>query len=108
MTRAFSVAAARHRAMGEVILLAIPGQPERRFTHREALTVSRALEAVANGQSAERQIYMSPIASDHDFEALAEEGGVAVTSPGRDIVRLDWGQTRALAQQLQALASDAG
>jgi hypothetical protein len=107
MTQAFSVAAAPHRAMGELILLAVPGQPERRFTREEALVVSRALEAVADGRSPERQIYMSPIASDHDFEALAEEGGVAVTSKGSDAVRLSWDQTRALARQLQAIASDA-
>jgi hypothetical protein len=104
MTQVFSLAAARHRAMGEVIVLAVSGQPERRFTRQEALTVSRALEAVADGQSAERQIYMSPIASDHDFEALAEEEGLAVTSPGRDAARLDWDQTRTLAQQLRAFA----
>ncbi|QGM44655.1 hypothetical protein [Methylocystis heyeri] len=104
MTQFFSLAVAPHRAMGEVILLAVSGQPERRFTRQEALTVSRALKAVAEGQSSERQIYMSPIASDHDFEALAEAGGVAVTSPGRDAVTLDWDQTRALARELQALA----
>jgi len=58
----------------------------------EATTIARALEAVRLGKSAETEIYLSPIASDHDFQALVDEDGVTCGD-----VRLDWRQVAELA-----------
>jgi hypothetical protein len=97
----FSLAVDRHSAFGALATLRVAAQPARRFTLQEAAIVARALEAVARGVSEERQIYMSPIASDYDFEAQVEEEGVVLRSDGCEDVRLGWLETLALAKWLK-------
>lgn len=104
MSQIVEVAAAEHRVFGSLVTIHVGVQPSRRLTRNEAAILSRALTAVASGASAERQIFMSPIASDHDFEALAQDDGVAVRAEGFADILLDWTQTRALAEALWELA----
>lgn len=105
MSESFSLVVDRHDAFGVLTTLRIAAQPARRFTLQEAAIVARALEAVAQGASDERQIYMSPIASDHDFEASVEQDGVIVRAPGYAEARLGWPETLALAAQLREASS---
>lgn len=62
----------------------------------EAATLARALDAVRLGNSAETEIYLSPIASDQDFQAVVDEDGV--TCGGR---HLPWPQVAELAALLR-------
>ncbi|MBI5013150.1 MAG: hypothetical protein HZC06_10730, partial [Methylocystis sp.] len=91
-------------AVVAVATLRLPGQPVRRFTKEEAAILSRALDSVATGERGEQQIYMSPIASDHDFDARVEPSGVVLSSEGHGDVKLDWNEARALAEQLRSFA----
>ncbi|WP_457798231.1 hypothetical protein [Methylocystis sp. S23] len=95
-----------HGAFGALATLRFPGQPSRRFTLREASIVARALEAVASGGSLEREIYMSPIASDQDFEARVEGEGVVVAGAGCPDVSLAWPEAAELARALRAAAGE--
>lgn len=107
MSESFTLVVAPHRVFGALATFGLGGQPLRRFTRQEALIVSRALDAVARGASAESQIYMSPIASDQDFDAQVREEGVFVTVTGEFGVALDWEGTRALASALGAFGASA-
>lgn len=102
MSEKFSLVVKSNAAFGALATLVIAGQPARRFTAQEAAIVARALGAVATGASPEKQIYMSPIASDLDFEARVENDGVVVTAPGRADVALDWSEARTLASALKS------
>lgn len=104
MSEKFSLVVAPHKAFGALATLTVSGQPPRRFTKQEALIVSRALDAVATGASPERQIYMSPIASDLDFDAQVEAAGVSIGSAAA-AVRLNWPETLAMANELWAFGS---
>jgi hypothetical protein len=104
MSQIVELVVGEHRAFGALATLRLGAHPARRLTRTEAGILSRALVAVAEGTSLERQIFMSPIASDHDFEALAEEGGLAVGVEGFEPIFLDWTQTRALAAALREFA----
>jgi hypothetical protein len=106
MSQLFTLCAAPHRTFGALATLVVAGQPERRFTRQEAAIVSRALNAVAQGTSSEKQIYMSPIASDHDFEARVAEGGITVVAEGRADAPFGWDETRNLAQVLAAFSAE--
>ena len=96
MSQKFSLTETRHAAFGVLAILKFPGQPDRAFTRREATIVSRALKAVAQGTSAELQVYMSPIASDHDFEARVAETGAVMMLDSCVDVGLDWSDVDAL------------
>jgi hypothetical protein len=100
MGPSYSFTSASHAAFGALAALAIPGQPVRRFTQQEALILSRALAAVAQGASAERHIYMSPIASDCDFDAQVAENGLLITAPSCPDAALNWQESNMLAGQL--------
>jgi hypothetical protein len=100
MSQSFTVAVIEHKAFGFLITLMLPGEPARRFTREEALIVSRALGALACGASAEREIYMSPIASDYDFDVRVGADGVVVTIEGGGAA-LNWDEARALARELE-------
>ncbi len=100
-------AAKRHAAFGALGTLEIVGQAARCFTRQEAGVVSRALDAVATGASPERQIFMSPIASDHEFEAVASDEGLRVLGAPLDDVMLSWAQARALSTLLRAFSAGA-
>jgi hypothetical protein len=94
-----------HRAFGQLVTLKAGDQPLRRFTAQEAEILARALTAVAEGRSQENRIFMSPIASDHDFDAEAQDGGAVVTAPGAGNVFLAKDAMLALAQRLRAAAA---
>lgn len=104
MSHSFTLTTAKHEAFGLLATLTIRGQPARRFTCQEALIVSRALAAVADDASAERQIYMSPIASDHDFDAQVGENGITLIADGCPEAKLDWSEARALSRRLASFA----
>jgi hypothetical protein len=105
MSQKFSFTETPHGAFGVLAILKFPGQPTRAFTRQEATIVSRALKAVAHGTSAERQVYMSPIASDHDFEARVAETGIVVMLDGCADVQLDWNDVDALSLRLASFGS---
>jgi hypothetical protein len=105
MSQIFELAASKHRAFVALATLRLPGQPPRRFTKEESAILSRALESVANGDRRTQQIYMSPIASDHDFDARVEESGIVVSLEGHANIKLDWREARALGEALSAFAS---
>ncbi|MDJ0449580.1 hypothetical protein [Methylocystis sp. JR02] len=105
MSESFSLVVDRHHAFGVLATLRLAAQPARRFTLQEAAIVARALKAVAQGASDERQIFMSPIASDHDFEASVEQDGIVVRAEGCVEARLAWPETLALAEQLRQASS---
>ena len=102
MSQKFSFTETPHAAFGVLAILNFPGQPARAFTRQEATIVSRALKAVAQGTSAEHQVYMSPIASDHDFEARVAETGIVVILDGCADVHLDWNDIGALSRQFES------
>lgn len=102
MSEKFSLSVAPHGAFGVLATLTLVGQPARRFTLREASIVAKAVEAVALGASAERQIYMSPIASDQDFDARASREGLTIALAGFPALFLAWPEAAALADALTA------
>jgi len=65
----------------------------------EASSLSFALVAVRDGVSPEREIYMSPIASDAAFIAAVHDTGVSITLPDGKL-ELDWIGVGALAESL--------
>jgi hypothetical protein len=105
MSQKFSLTEMPHGAFGVLAILNFPGQPPRAFTRQEATIVSRALKAVAQGTSAEHQVYMSPIASDHDFEGQVLKVGIVVISNGYLDVQLDWNDVGALSRQFESFCS---
>ncbi len=104
VSESFSLVVDRHVAFGALATVRIAAQPARRFTLQEAAIVARALTAVASGASKERQIYMSPIASDCDFDARAGEDGLVIMREGFEDAQLDWPATRSLAAHLAQAA----
>ena len=94
-----------HRAFGRLIRLTLDSDTRLDFTAEEAATVSRALTAVREGRSTEREIYMSPTASDHDFSSTVLAEGVRVTVGGR-AVDLVWNEVDRLARDLITLPLD--
>lgn len=105
MSQIFELSASTHHAFVALATLRLPGHPPRRFTREETAILSRALHAVGNGGGREKQIYMSPIASDHDFDARVEPSGLVVACAGCADVSMDWNAARALAEALSAFAS---
>jgi hypothetical protein len=105
MSQTYTLTEAPHGAFGTLATLTIAGHPIRRFTREESAIVARALYAVVNGASKERQIYMSPIASDCDFVAQVEREGVLVCCEDCEAVPFDWDETRKLAQLLEAFGA---
>ncbi len=105
MSHNFTLAAMQHQAFGRLLTLSVAGQPPRRFTAQEAAIVACALAAVAAARSAERQIYMSPIASDREFTANIGTGGVVITLDGYADVALGWSETAELARELAAFGA---
>ncbi len=65
----------------------------------EASSLSFALVAVRNGVSPEREIYMSPIASDAAFVGLVHDTGISITTPA-GALELDWIGVGVLAESL--------
>jgi hypothetical protein len=98
----FSVDCLTHRALGPLLRLTAPGL-DLRLTPQEAHTLALALRAVAEGRSAEREIFMSPMASDGYFVGRVADWGLAVEA-GDQAIPLPWPAVTRLAE---ALASPA-
>ncbi len=99
LTRNLSVESMQHRAFGKLICLKFGDEATIRLTPKEASSLSFALVAVRNGISPEREIYMSPIASDGAFEGAVNEAGMSISS-GNHVIELDWDEVEALATAL--------
>lgn len=97
----FEVSRDRHRAFGTLIRICLAGNFVLRLTPAEASSLSFALVAVRDGVSPEREIYMSPIASDHAFAGTVRDAGMSIALPDRSL-ELDWVQVGKLAAALAA------
>jgi hypothetical protein len=95
----FSVSSVQHRILGRQVRLQFGDDFVLKFTPAEASSLSFALVAVRDGVSPEREIYMSPIASDDAFVGEVKELGVRVVI-GKDAVELDWVSVGKLAEAL--------
>ncbi|TAJ82231.1 MAG: hypothetical protein EPO42_01555 [Gallionellaceae bacterium] len=95
----FKVASSRHRALGKLIQVRFAEDYALRLTPAEASSLSFALVAVRDGVSPEREIYMSPIASDAAFIGIVYDTGISITLPGGKL-ELDWIGVGALAESL--------
>lgn len=93
-----------HPAFGRLVVVAAAGGAAARLTTQEALTLSRALAAVRAGRSAEREIYLSPIASDADVVGLVGPDGVLLRI-GATEQALDWAAVGALSKALDEAAT---
>lgn len=105
MSGQFDLTVTPHGAFGALATLRLAGQPPRRFTLGEASIVARAIDAVASEASPERQIYMSPIASDQDFDARVQPDGLEVITSTGPALRLSWREAAELAQALHRAAA---
>jgi len=101
----FTVSVVAHRHFGGLVTLAVDNQPLRRLTREESLVLGRALAATVAGVSVEKRIYMSPIASDQDFDAAVEREGIVLTSDSGEKARFDWTAVVDLAGRLAQEAS---
>ncbi|MBU1215533.1 MAG: hypothetical protein KKF58_05970 [Gammaproteobacteria bacterium] len=97
----FSVASVQHRVLGRQIRLRFADDIELRFTPAEASSLSLALVAVSRGISPEREIYMSPIASDEAFVGKVHETGMRITVRDEELA-LDWDTVENLSAGLAA------
>lgn len=95
----FSVESVQHRVMGQQIRLRFTDDLELRFTPAEASSLSLALVAVRQGISPEREVYMSPIASDEAFVGKVSEVGMSITQRD-EAIELDWLAVEKLASSL--------
>lgn len=100
-TPLFRVDSLTHRALGPLKALTVASGPALRLTPQEATTLSLALAAVRDGRSPEREIFLSPIASDHYFCAHVGPTGIAVETPA-GLEPLPWDAVSGLIAQLQA------
>lgn len=96
----FEVAKGQHRLLGEVFQLRIPPALELRLIPAEAQSLSRALAAVRDGRSPEKELFMSPMGSNGLFTARVGETGIAVDAGGSEPTALGWEEVGALAKAL--------
>lgn len=89
------VSSVTHPALGPALRLTGLSTSPLILSHREAQTIAAALRAVRDGRSRETEIYLSPIASDDDFQALIEADGVRCHGQ-----KLDWAAVDKLAADL--------
>jgi hypothetical protein len=85
--------------MGQQIRLQLAPDYVLRLTPAEASSLSFALIAVSRGISPEREIYMSPIASDDAFDGRLVENGMRIKLRDAEI-DLDRDRMEALAAEL--------
>ncbi len=95
----FEVSAARHRLLGKQVQLRFADDYVLRLSPAEASSLSFALAAVRIGASPEREIYMSPIASDAAFVGSVLESGMSIAMP-KGTLELDWESVGKLAEKL--------
>jgi hypothetical protein len=85
----FEVSRVQHRAFGTLIRICFAGDFVLRLTPAEASSLSFALVAVRDGVSPEREIYMSPIASDNAFVGSVTAAGISIAVAAGEI-ELSW------------------
>lgn len=95
----FKVSAIQHRLLGKQIHLQLADAFVLKLTQAEASSLSFALVAVKNGVSPEREIYMSPIASDAAFVGTVNTTGMGIATAGTGL-KLSWEEVGALAAAL--------
>ena len=95
----FSVSSQLHRILGKQVQLRFTDDFILRFTPAEASSLSFALVAVRDGVSPEREIYMSPIASDAAFVGAVQDNGMSIATP-LGALELDWPSVGRLAESL--------
>jgi hypothetical protein len=99
--QSFSVSGTQHRLLGRQIKLQLAQDFVLKFTPAEASSLSFALVAVRDGISPEREIYMSPIASDAAFVGTVLDNGMSIAMPV-GALELDWSKVGLLAESLAA------
>lgn len=97
----FLVSDTRHRLLGKQIELRFDDDLVLKLSPAEASSLSFALVAVRAGVSPEREIYMSPIASDAAFVGTVLDSGVSIATP-KGALDLDWPNVGKLAEMLAA------
>ncbi len=95
----FNVSSTQHRVLGKQIRLQFADDFVLRLTTAEASSLSFALVAVRSGISPEREIYMSPIASDEAFIGTVGDSGMSI-AVGGGLIELDWTAVGKLAEAL--------
>jgi hypothetical protein len=95
----FDVCATQHRLLGKQVELRLAEDLVLKLSPAEASSLSFALVAVRAGASPEREIYMSPIASDAAFVGAVLESGMSITMP-KGTLELDWESVGKLAEKL--------
>ena len=95
----FSVSNRQHRMLGKLLRLQLAEDYVLQLTPAEASSLSFALVAVRDGVSPEREIYMSPIASDVAFVGKVHEAGISIALAAGEL-ELDWLGVGALAEML--------
>ena len=98
----FTVSDTRHRLLGKQIQLQFDDNFVLKLSPAEASSLSFALVAVRAGISPEREIYMSPIASDGAFVGTVLDSGVSIATP-KGVLDLDWPNVGKLAEMLAAI-----
>ena|SRR6185369_11292061 len=101
---AFSVDSLTHRALGPLLRLTAPGL-DLCLTPQEARTLALALRAVAEGRSTEREIFMSPMASNDYFVGRVQAWGLVVEA-SHGPLPLEWPAAIRLADGLASTAGD--
>lgn len=95
----FSVSSSQHRVLGKQVRLQLTADYVLKLTPAEASSLSFALVAVRNGISPEREIYMSPIASDGAFAGAVHDTGMSIAMQ-EGTLELDWTKVGKLAEML--------
>jgi hypothetical protein len=97
----FTVSSSQHHALGKQVSVQLAGDFVLKLTTAEASSLSFALVAVRDGVSPEREIYMTPIASDAAFVGYVWDLGVSIATPA-GALELDWTNVGFLAEALAA------
>ena len=95
------VSSVQHRAFGKLVRMQFADDFLLRLTQPEASSLSFALVAVRDGISPEREIYMSPIASDAAFVGCVRDSGMTISTLHGEL-ELDWDEVGVLAESLAA------
>jgi hypothetical protein len=95
----FDVCATQHRLLGKQVQLQLAADHVLKLSPAEASSLSFALVAVRAGASPEREIYMSPIASDLAFVGTVLDSGMSIATT-KGALELDWTSVGMLAEIL--------
>lgn len=91
-----------HKLFGPMVRLIITDGPDITLTPLEAMTLSKALAALAEGRSNAKDIYMSPIASDGDLSITVLAEGLQVELGPL----LPWSEAPRLSRELAGAAGE--